>query len=301
MSELTAEGLIYTDMYDLANKSNFRTQLYGSDTAANPKFGFMTFDFTASTTADGLNSDVVGVLPPVSRVNGVWQYYIDNSRVIKPDGWAISAAAKPEQIYRAATMFNWFFTEDGARIQNYGLDNMMSANETFTGPDGVVYPKYNKWTLDAATANSKGDLSTFLRDWIGALMPVGYGKEIGFEYQYTSQRGFDAWALLKGSTCNIPTYAGTGIKGTNPNYYKIIPPVFSLTKKQNEVLQTETALNTEGFFEVMFNVIRYKTLGGAPENTVVPTTYSAYLQIFKDAGLDIYVRTYQAAYENMTA
>ncbi len=300
LSEIEAEGLIYSDLYDTANKSNFRTQLYGSDSAAAPKFGFMTYDFTASTTADSLNPDIVGVLPPVSRVNGVWQYYMDNSRVIKPDGWSISSAASDEQITRAATLFNYFFSDKGYKLQNYGLDSMLSS-EVFTGPDGKTYPKYNDWTLNAAKQFTKGDLSSFLRDYVGSLMPIGYAKEIGFEYQYTSERGFAAWKLLQESTCTIPTYAGNGPAGTNKNYYTIIPPVFSFTKKQTEVIANETSLDADGFNEFMFNIIKYKTKGGAPTGTVVPMNYTDYYKVFTDAGLDVYVRTYQAAYTAMSS
>lgn len=298
LSQLHAEGLIYEDIYDSTNKSNFRTQLYGSDSAPNGKYGFMIFDFTASTTADGLNSDVVGVLPPVSKVNGVWQYYIDNSRVIKPDGWAISAQSSEEVRIRAATLFDYFFSEEGAKLQNYGLPEMLEENQNFTGPDGKVYPKYNEWTLNTTNEVALGDLSTFLRNWIGALMPIGYSKEIGFEYQYTSERGFAAWKLLKESTTNIPTYAGTGLEGDNPNYYKLVPPVFSLTERQTENIQN-TGMTTEGLFEVVFNTVRFKTVGNAPTGVSVPQTYQEYLKVFQDADLDTYVRTYQAAYDTM--
>lgn len=298
LSQIHAEGLIYEDIYDSTNKSNFRTQLYGSDTAENGKYGFMTFDFTASTTADGLNDDVVGVLPPVSRVNGVWQYYIDNSRVIKSDGWAISAQSSSEVKLRAVTLFDYFFSEEGAKVQNYGIPEMIDENSEFNGPDGKVYPKYVDWVTTTANEVANGDLSTFLRNWIGSLMPIGYSKEIGFEYQYTSERGFAAWKLLQESTTNIPTYAGDGIEGTNPNFYKLVPPVFSLTERQNETIQN-TGMNTDGLFEIIFNTIRFKTAGGAPTGVEIPSNYDSYLKVFKDADLDAYVRTYQAAYQTM--
>lgn len=296
-SQMYKEGLFYNDCLDLKNTANFRSRLYGTDKATNPQYGFMTFDFTASTTADALNPDVVGVLPPVSKVNGVWQYYIDNSRVIKPDGWAISKASSQEQILRAASLFDYIFSEAGAKAQNYGLPDMLDNSASFVGPDGKTYPKYANWTTTTATAVANGDLSSFLRNWVGSLMPIGYAKEIGFEYQYTSQRGFDAWKLLQNSTCNIPTYDGNGISGDNPNYYKLVPPVFSLTKIQNETLQNDTSMSNSDFIEFMFNVVRYKELGNEPSGTNVPRTYDAYLKVFKDAGLDIFVRTYQAAYK----
>lgn len=302
LSQMQAEGLIYDDMYTLTNKDNFRTKLYGTDTTASPSYGFMTFDFIASTTAEALNEDVVACLPPVAKVNGVWQYYIDNSRVIKPDGWAISTASTDAQIARAATVFDYIFSEEGALAQNYGIEGMIDPNGSFLGPDGVTkYPLYTSWTKDTASRVANGDLSTFLRNWIGCLMPIGYAKEIGFEYQYTSPRGFAAWKLLQESTLNIPTYAGTGLAGTNKNYYKLIPPVFSLTKRQSETISNETSLNSSGFFEIVFNVVRYKTTGTAPSNTVVPMTYTEYLKQFTDAGLNTYVTTYQQAYQAMLA
>ena len=46
--------------------------------------------------------------------------------------------------------------------------------------------------VDTCNAVAKGDLSTFMRDWMGSLIPIGYQKDIGFEYQYTSERGFEA-------------------------------------------------------------------------------------------------------------
>ena len=306
LSDWNAEGLIFTDTYDSNNKNNFRNQLYFADNAENAKFGFMTFDFTASTTADGGANeparDIVGVLPPVSKVNGVWQYYIDNSRVIKPDGWAISNQSSDAKKQRAAVIFDYFFTEEGAVLQNYGLPQMLKTDEKFTGPDGKEVPAYNDWTLQTTKEMANGDLSTFLRNFIGALMPVGYAKEIGFEYQYTSERGFNAWKLLQNSTTNIPSYAGTGLQGDNPNYYKLIPPVFSLTERQTETLQNDTTINSDNsLFEVIFNIIRYKTRNDAPASVKLPADYNAYYKLFQDAGIETYISTYQAAYQTMQA
>ena len=63
------------------------------------------------------------VLPPVAKVNGVWQYYIDNGRAIKPDGWSISVAgcATDAELYRSCALLDYFFTEEGSTLQNYGL------------------------------------------------------------------------------------------------------------------------------------------------------------------------------------
>jgi hypothetical protein len=299
-SDWNAEGLLYTDMFDVASKANHRTTLWGTDTATNPKYGFMTYDWIASSTADALNKDISVILPPVAKVNGVWQYYMDNTRVIKSDGWAISVAgSSPEQIERASVVFDFFFTEEGRLWQNYGNPADLKSTDGYIGPDGKKWPEYTEWTPAAASKYAKGDLSTFLRDWIGAQMPIGYPKEIGFEYQYTSKKGFEGWALLKASTTNIPSYAGTGLKGTNPNYYKLIPPAFSLTPRQSEILNDTTSF-TDDIVEIMFNIIRYKTLGNAPSGAFVAKDYAAYLDYFKSKGLDSYVKVFQASYASMS-
>lgn len=300
LSDWNAEGLIYRDMYDLTNKTNFRSALWGSDGTDAAQYGFMTYDWIASSTADALNPDTVVILPPVAKINGVWQYYIDNARVIKPDGWAISVAGSTEeQIERAAAVFDYFFTEEGSLVQNYGLLMDLDTENTFVGPDGNEYPSYDDWVLDNASAVANGDLSVFLRDWMGSQMPIGYQKEIGFEYQYTSERGFEGWELVGNSTTLIPSYSGEGPDGDNPNYYTLIPPIFSLTDRQQETLNTQVNLDPQNVVEYMFNVIRYKALGNAPAGTEVADDYAEYLKYFTDRGLDTYVGVYQAAYQNM--
>ena len=302
LSDMEAEGLIYSDCYELTDKTNFRSTLWGTDEGDAPSFGFMTYDWIASSTSDSLNKDTVVILPPAAKVNGVWQYYIDNGRAIKPDGWAISVAGSNEdQIHRACALFDYFFTEEGRVLQNYGLPMNLEENEKYEGPDGIQYPKFTPWVVETAGAVAKGDLSTFLRDWMGCLMPIGYQKEIGFEYQYTSERGFDGWALLQGSTTQFATYAGDGPKGDNPNYYKMVPPVFSLTSRQKETISDSTSIESPDVVEYMFNVVRYRTKGNAPSGTVVAQNYEEYVAEFEKRGLSLYEETYQAAYEVMTS
>lgn len=301
LSQMEAEGLIYSDCYDLTNKTNFRSTLWGTDEGESPSFGFITFDWHASSTADSLNTDTVVILPPVAKINGVWQYYIDNGRAIKPDGWSISVAGNQTEaeLHRSCAILDYFFSEEGSSLQNYGLDIML-ADEAYVGPDGIEYPKFNDWTLETCQSVAKGDLSTFLRDWIGGLLSIGYQKNIGFEYQYTSERGFAGWELLNNSTCTFATYAGEGPAGDNPNYYKMVPPVFSLTLRQKESVSEATTMEQDDLVEDMFNIVRYYAKGNAPANVSIPSDYAQYLAAFENRNLDAYVTTYQQAYRVMT-
>lgn len=302
LSMMEAEGLIYSDAYDLSEKTNYRSTLWGTDNGEAPSFGFMTYDWIASSTSDSLNPDTAVILPPVAKVNGTWQYYLDNGRAIKPDGWAISVAGSTEdQIHRACAVMDYLFTQEGSRLQNYGLPMNLEEGKDYTGPDGLKYPLFTSWVYETSGKVAKGDLSTFLRDWMGCLMPIGYQKEIGFEYQYTSERGFEGWALLQNSTTNFATYAGKGVSGDNPNYYKMVPPVFSLTSRQKETIADTTSLDTDDIVEFMFNIVRYQAKGNAPQGAVVAKNYEEYLAEFKKRGLDIYKETYQSAYDVMTS
>lgn len=303
LSQMEAEGLFYADTYDLTNKTNFRSLLWGTDESDTPAYGWMTYDWIASSTTDSLNEDTVVMLPPVANINGVWQYYIDNGRAIKSDGWAVSVKgnATEAELHRSCALLDYFFTEEGDKLQNYGIDQILVEGETYHGPDGIDYPKYNQWLYDNLPL-ANGDMSTFLRDWIGSQIPIGYQKNIGFEYQYTSERGFAGWELLNNSTTGFANYEGDlGLPGDNPNYYKMIPSAFSMTDRQQEDLSTNTSIEMDDTTEQLFNIIRFKTKGGAPEGVTIPQSYDEYLQFFKDKGLDTYVSVYQQSYAIVTA
>lgn len=296
LSKVNAEGLIYRDVFDMNNKGNFRTLLYGSDNSDKPSYGFFTYDFIASTTVDGLNSDVEMVLPPVAKVNGVWQYYVDNSRVVKPDGWGISAVSTDAEIKRAASLFDFMFSEEGKVMQNYGLD--VDTENLYVGPGGTKWPAFKDWVFENRNL-AKGDITVLLRDWIGSQMPIGYPKEIGFEYQNTSKAGFDGWTLLLNSTVGLPSYEGTGKAGDNPNYYKLTPTAYSFTEKQSELLNANTSLGGDDEVEYIFNIIRYAETGNVPNGVVLPADYNEYLAYFEDRGLETYEKIYNAAYQAM--
>ena len=295
------EGLIYPDsLSDGKDTTNIRSILYGSDDVeSNTHYGFMMYNFTASTTADSLNKDVVAVLPPVAEVNGVWQHYVDNTRTVSGDGWAISTSSSEEEIQQALKLFNYFFTDEGYQLQNYGLPDMLVEGETFKGPDGKEYPKYTSWIAEQAAIFTNGDYSNFLRDVMGSLLPIGYQKEIGFEYQYTSQRGLDAVAMYTEAGVGMPSYGGEGkqpASGGNKYYYTLVPAAFSLNRNQSAQISTLSIASDDNFNEVLFNIIR----GLSPDDNVqVPQTYTEYIKYFEDAGLNTYVKVYQDAYRAM--
>ena len=285
LSQLYAEGLIHSEFYDESLSDNFRDSMYASDDEADHfQFGFSTIDWIASTTAS--NADVVSILPPITTIGGDDMiHFMENTRVIKPDGWAISTASSEEEINSALTLFNYFFTEDGNNAQNYGPpDITQEVGGIYTGPDGIDYPKFTQWALDTACEVKNCDISGFLRDYVGSQIPIGYQKEIGFEMQYTQNNGPAAWAL----------YTGQGVESTNyeaeSSLLRLVPPVFSLTEQDTAKLG-QLAISDEQIEQLYLYIAGADTALGSTEELK---------QMFLDAGLEDYVEVYRNAYARMT-
>ncbi|MFI3254610.1 MAG: hypothetical protein R3Y63_09780 [Eubacteriales bacterium] len=302
LSQIHAEGLINPDIYSNEASPNIRTQMFGNDDdATKTVYGYMTFDWISSTTASSLNTDTTVVLPPVANVNGVWQYFVDNTRVVKPDGWSISAYSGHDDasIEAACALLDYYFTEEGALVHNYGLPFNLASLDGYEGPDGNDYPIFDDWIQETSNNTNNGDISSFLRDWMGSHLAIGYQKDIGFEYQTTGDQGMASWELINGSTTGYPSYSGAGPEGDNPNYYYLSPTVIPLNERQIDTVATQTKIDDEDTAEFLFNIIRYQALGNASGGASMAYNYDEYLKFFTDAGLDLYVSTYQTAYDLM--
>lgn len=284
LRQIYSEGLIHTEFADLNNKDNFRSALYSSDdNEGQRQFGFMIFDWFASTTA--ANDDVVAMLPPVTQVGSEdFIHFIENTRTIKPEGWAISSDASEEEINAALQLFNYFFTEEGNIVQNYGVPSMIVDNEKYLGPDGIEYPKFDKWIFETAGTFTNGDVSAFLRDFVGSQMPIGYQKEIGFEYQYTNESGLAAWNLYNKAQVKTTSY-----EASEP-LYKIVPTVFSLTE------QDMAKLSNISISEIQVDQIFLYITG----SDIAVKKAEEIKEFYLEAGLDEYVKIYQDAYKRMT-
>ena len=242
-----------------------------------------TPDWIASTTA--ANADVVGMLPPITTVGSdEFIYFHENTRVIKPDGWAISTASTPEEINAALYLFDYFFSPEGHIVQNYGPPWGLQEGEVFVGMDGIEYPAFNQWILDTSCELKNCDMSGFLRDFIGSQIPIGYQKEIGFEWQYTQNRGWDAWSLWLGQPVLMTSY------GSEDPFFRLVPPVFSLTEQDTAKLG-QLAVGEDQVDQIFLYIT------GA-ENAV--DSVEALKTLYIDAGLEDYVEVYRNAYKRMT-
>lgn len=283
MKDMFDEGLIYSEFADTGYKDEVRKEMYAKDTEdGHMQFGFMTYDWIQSTTAS--NADVVGMLPPMGKMGSDdFIHFSENTRVIKPDGWSISSASTEEEINSSLALFDYMYDRDGQILQIYGVPAAIAQGETFLGSDGIEYPKFSQWLLDKATEMKSGDVSGFLRDFLGSLLPIGYQKEIGFELQGTINNGPAAWDMLMSSDVQSVSY------GSEDPLFRLVPPVFSMTDQDLAKLSTLSV--GEDQVEQIFLYITGAN-GAAADTT-------ALRQIYLDAGIEDYADVYRTAYKRI--
>lgn len=284
LKQLYSEGLIHSEFSDKTNKDDFRSAMFSMDQNEGQKqFGFMIYEWVASTTA--ANPTVVAMLPPLTTLGGSSEFvhFVENTRVIKAEGWAISAASTEEEINAALKLFDYLYTEEGNIAQNYGIPGNLEESETFEGPDGTQYPKFNQWFMDSALELKNNDISAFLRDFIGAILPIGYQASIGYEYQNTVNRGWESWDIYLGAGVITPNY-----EAEDP-LLKLIPPIFSLTEQDKAKLAT-TSIDETTVDQIFLYITGSDTAVKSKEDI---------LKLFTDSGIATYEQVYQEAYKRM--
>lgn len=282
------EGLIHSEFADLSVRDEYRKSMFFSDDVEGQRqFGFMTYDWIASTTNG--SDKIEGILPPVTTISeaGInsFVHYIENTRAIKPDGWSISAVADESSRNAALALFNHMFSPDGGQAQVYSIPDVIVDGELFRGPDGNEYPMFDQWIFDAAGEYKNGDVSGFLRDFMGSLLPIGYQKEIGFEFQYTSPNGLEAWDLYTAAGVLTPSYDAEN------TFLRMMPPIVSLNEQDLARIGT-TAVGEEQVERIFIYIV-----GG---DTAVERA-SQIGQAYVEAGIETYLDVYQAAYNRMVA
>jgi hypothetical protein len=283
IKDIYSEGLIYSEFIDTSNKDNIRTAMFASDeNEGQRQFGFMTTDWITPTTV--LNEDLVGILPPLTTIEGSgsdeFQYFIENTRVIKPDGWAISSASSETEINAAITLFDYMFSEEGDIVQNYGMPMIIEEDEKLVVGD-EEYPKFTQWVFDSADELTSGDIGSFLRYFMGSQQPVGYQKTVGLEMQYISENGKEAWSLFVDKDVLSTSY-----DAENP-LFRLVPPVFSLTPAQSSKLNTLSIGSTQ-----VDEIFLYITgAEGAIDSA------AAIKDLYIESGIEDYVNVYQEAYD----
>lgn len=287
LKDFYSEGLIYRDFADTSNKIDIRKTLFFSDSKSSQnEFGFMTMDWIASTT--GGSTKVDAFLPPVTTISKAditqFIHYVENTRSIKPDGWSISSAASDSEKYAAIMLFDYMFSDKGRAVQNYSVPDIWEAGKFERSSDGKVYPIFKQWFFDTSKELANGSIATFLRDYLGSQLPLGYQKEIGPEVQSQTENGLKALELY--TTKNVVTMS----YDSPVLYLRLMPPLIALTADDIKDLKSDTSVGTKQEAQI------FKYITSDPEAL---TNSKSIFDLYQSAGIKNYNGIYTRAYNRM--
>lgn len=187
------EGLIDAEVFTRGSRS--REFLLSND------LGGMTHDWFASTTGynDSLAGKVEGFefkgLAPPAGISG--QRVEEHRRTqVKDQGWAISFTN--ENTVETMKYFNFFFTEEGRRLANFGVEG-----KQYDMIDGK--PVFKKEILENS-APVVGQL------WdVGAQVQRGFYQDYSYELQWSNKHALDAIALYDKGDYLLEPFLGVSL------------------------------------------------------------------------------------------
>ncbi|MBM7453265.1 putative aldouronate transport system substrate-binding protein [Acholeplasma morum] len=292
LSNMFKDGLINQN-FDASTKTDHRQILLEGS------YGFMTYDFNASSTPQGYINKAKeldptfrfeAILPPVNNWLGDGQYFhfSEGVRSLKNEAWGIVKSVENDtaKLARILTlvdgMYDYSSNDSIGNVHLYGpagyIDGQISYN-------GEMIPKISDAAMAEMTTLAKGNMINYLRNFVGATMAIGHIRGLGLEYQTLSDQGIAGIERI-----NVAVNAGTfrlagQYESTNP-WYRLAPSLFALTKDQSQDMATLTyddlwadaelkklvrnAFSGEGLSvtkEVYFSTYVNKTVGDATVNT----------------------------------
>jgi len=251
LSNLVKDGLI-PNVSGFAT-TNLRQELLSgaapapSETDPNPtgRFGFLTYDYNASSTTTGLidnggkqlDSDMEfqAILPPVVdwKEDGNYFHFSESNRSVKNEAWGIpsSILEKDRAVLDRALaivdgMYDYSEEESLGNIHLYGPVEWRSG--TVLDYNGeAVYQLHQTQVLGAngeIATKANGNHINYLRWFIGATMPIGHIRSLGLEYQTLSANGIAGIERINTAVqAGVLKIAGHENAGDLGNFGKLVP------------------------------------------------------------------------------
>ena len=221
LSQIYDEGLILGDFYltSTLGSTGYLNKYFGK-TTDNGGYGFMLYDYSASTGAvnslsDGVGTDdatrvgtfkntqvtgVMPVLPPLTYwsnkttstydadltdfTNKSLLRYSDSDRALKSTSWAIPAST--DNLDGALKMLDYLCSREGALYNDFGPDYYWEGKIDQLTYGGETSPVMNSKTKAMISA-AKTDFWSFMRGYIGATHGIGYKRSASINYQATNK------------------------------------------------------------------------------------------------------------------
>ena len=234
LSQLYDEGLILENFYASGSlgKTGYLNKYFGK-TADNGGYGFMLYDYSASTGAvnsldeDGVGTDdskrvgafedteVTGIMPVVTPLS-YWQdtvadntqpladhtnktlmRYAESNRALKGNSWCIPSSSDNKD--RAVVLMDFLFSAAGKRANDFATSAYWDG---FFSYSGETTPQFNAKTKEMIAASGE-DFWSFLRGYLGSTHGIGYVRSKTINYLATNK-------YAKIGTANIESAIATG-------------------------------------------------------------------------------------------
>ena len=252
LNELYQEGLILQnfDTYEgTINKDMYQKNR-----------GFMLYDYVQTQCLYNNDAKTLEICPdfylspvmtPVakwydgSNAEGTYMRFTESWRSAKTTGWGIPSTCTGDKLKAALFMFDYMFSEEGANLMSYGPDAWRSG-ETINY-NGEQIPELSEAALDELWNLASGNYTNYARYYLGSTLPVGFVKDQGMEYQYTTKKG--QTGIFKISTAieqGIIKHLSHEIKENL--WYTAVPTSLNLSNKDNEILGVYEVIGTNGLY-----------------------------------------------------
>ncbi len=304
LSGLYTDGLI---VQDPETGGNWRTLLLETST------GFITYDYNASSTATSLiengrmvDSDLKfqAILPPVVDWLGDGNYFhfTEAVRSVKNEAWGIPihVASDQDKLERAIMLVDQLYDYSTANsvgtIHLYGPVGWTDGTLQY-GSDTVY--QMSEDALDEMETLAGGNMINYLRQYVGATLPIGHIRSLGLEFQTLSEEG-------QAGIDRINTAVEAGVlrlagqyESTNP-WYQLSPTFYPLTADETNMITAAATFKTLYTDNSLITLVKYgfSGLGGS-------TSEEDYWAMFEFNGIDVYdfvyIKAYRDAYQRIMA
>ena len=244
LSEIYDEGLILGEFWNKKTSTSGTAYLdkYFKKTAKDSGYGFMMYDYSAANCAandivDGVGTNpdsrtikyetkgIMPILPPLAYWNNgvdattgsltkTLMRYAEENRSLKSNSWCIPSTT--DNLEEALKLMDYMFSEDGARIQDFGPSQYWEKELSTTLVVGEETPILNETTRKMLAASGK-DFWSFMRENLGATHGIGCERSKGLDIQATNAYGQIGLSNLKNAIAAgvVDLALVDKVKGTN--------------------------------------------------------------------------------------
>jgi putative aldouronate transport system substrate-binding protein len=272
-------------------------------------YGFMTYDYNASSTPNGYiaaGSAVdptfrfEAVLPPVVdwMNNGEYFHFSEATRAVKNEAWGIPkhVEGNPVKLARVLQLFDglYDYSSDSSigNVHLYGPAGFIDGQIEY---NGEMIPAISAAAMAEMQALASGNMINYLRRFVGATMPIGHIRSLGLEFQTLSPQG-----VVGVERINTAVQAGTfrlaGVYQSDNPWYQLSPTLFALTANENADIATLTYDDIWADAQLALLVkFGFSGNGGSVTQTTYLTT------MVTKSGINTYEEIYKKALNNALA